>query len=279
MERILRSQLIVSLCALAFAAETYLVTGLHASHLGLTLVFSSTLLLYNIAQLRFDISRAIMGNIRLSLTGDRMNVILAAASLIITLPLLTQINPLGQLVYLIISLSAILYVMPFRFRGRNVRGLREIPVFKNILLSAVWAFATVLLPFAFTGSLQYDEQIIFMALRRFLFVYSLTVIFDIRDQEHDRRAGFRTLPMSVGVKNTKALAIGTLVIFLALALADPAIRSSAVTHYREALIFSALITMALIMLADTRRRNAYYIVIVDGSMIMQFLIVAAFSLY
>lgn len=279
MERILRSQLIVSLCALAFAAETYLVTGLHASHLGLTLVFSSTLLLYNIAQLRFDISRAIMGNIRLSLTGDRMNVILAAASLIITLPLLTQINPLGQLVYLIISLSAILYVMPFRFRGRNVRGLREIPVFKNILLSAVWAFATVLLPFAFTGSLQYDEQIIFMALRRFLFVYSLTVIFDIRDQEHDRRAGFRTLPMSVGVKNTKALAIGTLVIFLVLALADPAIRASAVTHYREALIFSALITMALIMLADTRRRNAYYIVIVDGSMIMQFLIVAAFSLY
>ena len=150
MERILRSQLIVSLCALAFAAETYLVTGLHASHLGLALVFSSTLLLYNIAQLRFDISRAIMGNIRLSLTGDRMNVILATVSLMITLPLLTQINPLGQLVYLIISLSAILYVMPFRFRGRNVRGLREIPVFKNILLSAVWAFATVLLPFAFT---------------------------------------------------------------------------------------------------------------------------------
>ena len=83
----------------------------------------------------------------------------------------------------------------------------------------------------------------------------------------------------MGVKNTKALAIAALVIFLALALADPAIDTSAVKHYREALIFSALTTMALIMLADARRKNAYYIVIVDGSMIMQFLIVASFSLY
>ncbi len=278
MERLLRSQIIVSLCAIAFAAETYLATGLPTDPWGLILVFSSTLLLYSIAQLRFDISRAIMGNIRLSLTGDRMNVFLAAISLIITLPLLTQINPLGQLVYLIISLSAILYVMPFRFKGRNVSGLREIPVFKNILLSAVWAFATVILPFSFTGELQYDDQILFMALRRFLFVYSLTVIFDIRDQEHDRRSGFRTLPMSVGVNNTKALAIGALIMFLVLTVTDPAISTSAVMHYQEALIFSALITMALIMLADARRKNAYYIVIVDGSMIMQFLVVIAFSL-
>jgi 4-hydroxybenzoate polyprenyltransferase len=279
MERILRSQLIVSLCALAFAAETYLVTGLPVNPTGLALIFTSTLLLYSIAQLRLDLSRAILGKIRLSLTGRRMNMVLAGMSLLVTLPLLTQTDPSGQLVYLLISLSAILYVMPFNIRGRNLRGLREIPVFKNILLSAVWSFATVMLPFAFTGELLFNEQILFMAMRRFLFVYSLTVIFDIRDQEHDRRSGFWTLPMGVGVKNTKMLAFGALVLFLIFTITDPTTVSSAAPHYREALIFSALVTMALIMLADIRRKNSYYIVIVDGAMIMQFLIVVTFSLF
>ena len=146
MNRILKSQLIVSLCALALGAETYLVTGIPASPIELALIFFSTLLIYNIAQLRLNISKKPFNKIRLSLFGDRMNVIISILAVLITVPLVSLVNIKGQSVFLLTSLAAMAYVMPFSYKGSVINGLRGIPVIKNILLSIVWALGTISIP-------------------------------------------------------------------------------------------------------------------------------------
>jgi len=278
MNLLLRSQLIVSLCALALAMETIMVLGLSSEPWHLLLILSATMLIYNLAQVRFNISRCINKKLRLSLIGHRLNVILAIVSFIITVPLITMINVDGLTVFTITSIFAILYVMPFTYKNERIKGLREIPVLKNILLSVVWALATVMIPLSINSFDLYEPAVIWMAFRRFLFVYALTVIFDIRDKKHDQAHGIWTLPMGVGIKYTKLLAITTLAVFILSCYLDPYISTHPLINYRESLVFSSLATMALITLADVKRKNTYYIVIVDGAMILQFFIVVGFSL-
>ncbi len=278
MERLLKSQLIVSTCALALGAETFMVAGLqHRAH-DLALLFFSTLLLYNLAQLRIDLSKKVMGKLKVSLTGRRMNIVLATAAFMISLPLLVGMNHETLAVFILTSFAALLYVMPFSYRGKRIKGLREVPVIKNILLSAVWALATVSLPLAGKGELQINSDITWMLARRFLFVYSLTVIFDIRDKRHDLLSGMWTLPMGIGIRVTKILALATLLLFTFISWVDPLLNDVPLHLYREALIASGIITMFLVAVANGRKKNAYYIVVVDGAMILQFLIITGFAM-
>jgi 4-hydroxybenzoate polyprenyltransferase len=277
MNRLLKSQLIVALCALALGTETYMVTGLKPAANELGLIFFATLLIYNIAQLRFNLSKRVMGKMKISLTGNRLNILLSIISLLFSLSLLITVNHGAQLVFILTSAAAITYVMPFSYKGDRLKGMREIPVLKNILLSAVWALGTVAVPLAFHNSFEITDDVWWMMARRFLFVYSLTVIFDIRDKKYDRELGILTLPMVVGIKNTKLLAVLALVAFIIITLFDSGLDNIPLMHYRESLILSAVITIMLVAIADLNKKNSYYIVVVDGSMIIQFLIVAAIS--
>ena len=278
MNKLLKSQIIVSVCALALGTETLLVLGLTPAINELGLIFFSTMLIYNLAQLRFNLSRPILSKVNLSLTGNRMNVYISIISILFTFSLLITINHSAQFVYLLTSIAALTYVMPFSYSNKRLKGLREIPILKNILLSGVWALATVLIPLAYHQAFNITDEVLWMMARRFLFIYSLTVIFDIRDKKHDRNLGVWTLPMGVGIKNTRLLAILALIIFITICLFDPGMSNMSLLHYRESLILSALITIAILAFADIKKKNSYYIVFVDGSMILQFLMVIGISL-
>lgn len=117
------------------------------------------------------------------------------------------------------SLSDLLFVTPFFLMtlfyvvpiGGRLRGLRNLPGFKLFLISAVWAGVTVLFP-VWANELIFDSKVWVVFAQRFLLVFAITIPFDIRDLQLDN-SDLATLPQSIGVDKSKALALSALAVF------------------------------------------------------------------
>ena len=94
-----------------------------------------------------------------------------------------------------------LYTICLPLTGR--KGLRELPGFKIFLISMLWAMATVVLPAAEGGVFGTVEGAL-MTLERFLFIFAITLPFDIRDLPFDR-ARLHTLPQRFGISKAKKI--------------------------------------------------------------------------
>ncbi len=72
------------------------------------------------------------------------------------------------------------------------RGLRRIAVGKTIYLTTVWTFVTTALPVLVADAPWTPAFLLFLG-NRFFLIYAICWIFDLRDLEHDRAQGIRSL--------------------------------------------------------------------------------------
>lgn len=107
----------------------------------------------------------------------------------------------------IFGVLTLLYALPIFSRKRNLRSFYGA---KMYTIAFVWAGVTVLLPVLNSGEdLTMDVWISFV--QRFLFVIVITLPFDIRDLNYDRHE-IHTIPKSLGIKYTKILGVGLLIL-------------------------------------------------------------------
>ena len=105
-------------------------------------------------------------------------------------------------------LLTLFYVIPFR---GTLSGLRNLPGFKLFLIAAVWAGVTVLFPI-WANDMHLDGKAWLIFAQRFLFVLAITLPFDIRDMQLDD-PDLATLPQTIGVRKSKLLGLGALLLF------------------------------------------------------------------
>ncbi len=99
-----------------------------------------------------------------------------------------------------LALLCLLYILPFSYKGKNLRSMFTLKVY---LVALVWSVCTVILLFGdFWPLLSFDVWLTFV--QRFLFVLVLILPFEIRDMPIDTHY-LRTIPIKIGVKNTKKL--------------------------------------------------------------------------
>jgi 4-hydroxybenzoate polyprenyltransferase len=113
----------------------------------------------------------------------------------------------GIIVILIAAIPLLLglvYSTPIFPKGSRYRRLKEVPFVKSLIVAIAWAIPPAFLPIYVSGA---TPSLITLAI--FLFFFSLvfinTVLFDIRDVEGDRATGVRTIPVCIGIPNTKIL--------------------------------------------------------------------------
>ena len=94
-----------------------------------------------------------------------------------------------------------LYAVPI-FNGFK-KNLRDISTLKIWVIALVWAACTVLLPTCDIGK-SIDKGVILLFVQRILFVVVLTLPFDIRDLQYDKRK-LQTIPQVLGVERAKKL--------------------------------------------------------------------------
>ena len=94
----------------------------------------------------------------------------------------------------------LLYALPVFSRRRTLRGIKGVKIY---IIALVWAGATVILPLVYVQWSFTTEVYLFFA-QRLLFVWVLTLPFEIRDLKYDDDR-LQTLPQLLGVKGVKWL--------------------------------------------------------------------------
>lgn len=169
------------------------------------------------------------------------------------------------------ALVTLFYSMPVSGRKNRLRRLRDIPYLKIILIAAVWSGATVLLPAFQANKVTACPNVSMLLAERFLFIFAITLPFDVRDLEADKRQGLKTIPMLTGEKMILRISYGTLLTSLLIA----------VFHYQErenwflivALAVSTLSTIFILKSKKLRSLKYYHYGILDGTILLQGLLV------
>lgn len=209
---LLYSNIFIALCAVAMTLQTlFLLQQEWKTSLALLgLVFFSTWFIYALHRLvswrklnaSLDIPRfQIIGNYQ---SHIKIYAVLAAILAAICFFYLEQRTQWALLLPALLSLG---YVLPFI--GKRQLRLRDLPFIKIFLIAGVWSYVTVLLPLLEAGiHLQMNgirsitHLILPSFLERALFIFIITLPFDLRDWKLDQHHAVKTVPTALGPKRT-----------------------------------------------------------------------------
>jgi 4-hydroxybenzoate polyprenyltransferase len=178
-----------------------MVNALHA------LVFGSALLVYN-AQHILRRGRRPAG-IYLRLRKFFFLFFFAGFALVITsLFWLTREVLIAAIILAMFTFTYSWPLLPFR----NLKRLREIGWLKILVLAGVWTIVTSILPILYCHASLSDYP--YEILLRLMFIFTLCIVFDIRDMRTDSENNITTLPNKVGLENSYRLINIILLLFV-----------------------------------------------------------------
>lgn len=173
---------------------------------------------------------------------------------------------------LLVALGSLsmLYTLPLNKMGISFR-LRDVPFIKLFLIALAWATTCTFLPalesknlFVFLDYLTWNY---FVA--QFIFILFITLPFDIHDINTDKQQLLKTIPNSIGIKNTKLLLVALLCVYVYWVAFLPIKENLklAITLLNLALLFCSI--RYIHQLNKTKIMLIY-----DGSLIAYFFVVA-----
>ncbi len=196
-----------------------------------------------------------------SVAGFLISAILAKKEVLLTLA------PIAAL--------TLFYSIPVYGNKKSIFRLREIPYLKIFIISFTWSATTILLPVIQTGRHFDTEHILLMLIERFIFVFGITLPFDIRDMADDRIAKTRTLPLLLGERNSIKLANGSIVVFMILSIMHYAQLNEYLTCI--AMLISGLTTLIFLQWKKVKVLPLYHYAVLDGTMLFQGILVVGSS--
>lgn len=150
------------------------------------------------------------------------------------------------------------------------RKLRDFGLLKTLFVAIVWSVTTVIVPLE--NSFVEPGMLVFLLLRRFLFIVALTMVFEIKDMKGDSEYGLKTLPMIFGVSNTKLVA--QLILFLLMLINliqyfffDISLKNMLAVN------LSLIVSIFCIQPLKEETPEIWYYLVLDGMMILQFVFV------
>jgi len=205
--------------------------------------------------------------------GQKWLYIYAVLALLITLFFFYWLTPKIQMLLLLPGGLSLAYVFPMLRGGRRVRDIHFVKIF---MIALVWTWLTVLIPAIDLGQFH-AWSVGGMSIERLCFIFAITLPFDIRDLLMDSQQEVKTLPALLGIAATRRLATMVLVlmlVFVALLVSY----GSYPLAIGLALFLSAGLAWGLIYWASPDRPDQYFTGWLDGTMLLQFVLVYLFSL-
>lgn len=169
-------------------------------------------------------------------------------------------NKFHIVTYSILAILSLFYFLP-PFQ------LKKFGVLKPFLIGLVFVFVSVLIP----SHLNYSFQCIYYGAAQLCFICSLCILFDIRDMVSDKSNGINTIPVLFGIQSAKIISMILMAIYLMFSF-------FIAQFFLLALIIVGLM-LGVILLTSERRNNYFYLIVVDGLIIAQFLIIKAWFNY
>ena len=174
----------------------------------------------------------------------------------------------NQLLLIIPAILSLGYVLPF---VKGQKRLRDFDYIKIFLIAIVWGVITVVMPILQRTTI-FNLSHGLLLLERMAFIFAITLPFDIRDLKIDAHIDVKTIPAIIGIAKTKRL--GAFSLFLVCLLAGGnwylGVYS---TGNLLAIALSCLSTLFLINYSDQTDEDYFFTGLMDGTMILQFLLV------
>ena len=149
--------------------------------------------------------------------------------------------------------------------------LRKIPLAKIFIISFVWTFSIMML-LVFENNIPISQNIIWQFVSLYLFVFSITIPFDIRDIDYDKQ-NVVTIPLFFEVRRSKKIAIFSLLICVIISF-FLYIKMVLIMPHLLALIFLYILASILILKSDKKNRKTYFSFWVESlSVLSYFLLV------
>lgn len=253
---IVYSNVWIALGASAYALHTMMMTHIKLNYSFLLLVFLATLFSYNFQRLiRFNVIENKTSE-RLIWMDNNKNLIkyLTIFSFSISLFLTFYYLTIEE-IFLTIP-AFVLVIFYATFFNKRKKGLRDLPLVKIFIISAVWAYVLGIFPLLISGHLV-ETKLVFID--KFCFILAITIPFDIRDLSFDKEQQ-KTLPMILGIYGAKAVAIIALGISLY-------INHWFVDNQLVLITFYAL-ALLLVLLSSRNKSELYFSGMIDGLLVL-----------
>lgn len=274
LEFILFSSIFIAMCAVGFCIQTNILLGLPLNSFSFyCFVFGATLLQYNLHYSTKKIAVKNSERLRWSMKNKRSHFVLLIIGGLLILFSFFSFRMYHFLILACLGAISFLYSFPFLPFGKK-RRIKDYGVLKIVTLSLLWTLVTVWFP---VNTMPADTILfMFVFSKRFIFMFILCLLFDLRDIEIDRKQEINTIPVAIGKKNCYNLSYILLALFLVISLFQYLYVPQLL--FFIAMIISAVITLIIIQRTKKTNSDFIYLAGIDGMMLLQALLVYLFSL-
>lgn len=273
-EFILFSSLFIAACAVSFCIETNVLLDVPLNSFSFyCFVFGATLVQYN---LHYSMKKVAVKNserLRWTLKNKRLHFILLITGCLLILFSFFSFHLKHFIILGVLGCIAVLYSFPFLPFGKKKR-IKDYGFIKIITLSLLWTLVTVWLPVTNLNVNPYLFSFVFV--KRFVFIFILCLLFDVRDIEIDNKENINTLAVMLGKKKSYALSCFLLLLFGVLSIIQYFFYPQ--MAFLLAMLVSSVITWIIIQLTKKTNSDFIYLAGVDGMMLVQAVLVYLFSL-
>lgn len=111
------------------------------------------------------------------------------------------------LVLVLLGIISVLYNISIKLKNGKSFTFRRIPFAKICMIATVWASMAVLLPWIEVHGLEWNTAMVQLFVLQFFFIFIITLPFDINDMVVDEIDGLQTIPIYLGLRNSKLILI------------------------------------------------------------------------
>lgn len=271
---LLFGSIFIALCAVGMCIETNILLDLPLNSMGFYLfVFGATLVQYNLHYV--SKTAAIDGSPRLHWSKHQKKshylLILIGTGMIIygliTFPLHHYV------VLLILGVVSFVYSFPILPSKDGRKRLKDFGLLKIITLSLMWTLVTVWFP---VNMLEFNSTVFFFVFaKRFIFIFILCLVFDIRDSTVDSQHGIRTMPVMLGSRRSFLVCYALLLLLAVINIVE---YNTIGNRYLWAFLLSILATGMVVRYSENENSDITCLFGIDGMMLLQAVFVIFFRL-
>jgi 4-hydroxybenzoate polyprenyltransferase len=242
-------------------------------------VFFSTLLIYNYRKLLFakkDLQAPYTQRATWVFANQGLLAIICFSALLGILISTFNLSFKTLLFLFPLFLISVLYATPFSRNLDSVKKLRQLPFVKIFLVSGVWSAVTVMFP-VFENDFQnlFSEEVLFTFCARFVFIFAITLPFDIRDMELDRKNEIKTFPVVFGEKRSVHLSMLACILFILMQLYAIYFLQFDNPALNWGYILSGIVALLFVSQASTKRNEYFVAFWIEALMLVQFILLFA----
>lgn len=261
----------MALCTASLTVQTYILFELKVDYALVSVVFFSTVFVYCFHRL-VKSARSEENIIRFLFSRNQLELTIPAlCSLAALLPILFTFDLTSFFFLLFFGALAIWYSLGFFSINGKLINLRNIPFLKLFVIAFTWSMMTVALPLL-NQKLTLDYFLVII--ERFAFILAITIPFDIRDMEVDKKEGLKTIPVVLGMEMAKEIAIGLILLFTLIVLITLFIQFHSLLSSMS-LIISGLLSILMIYRTDPNRKAYFFNLGMEGMSLIQSILVMA----